>query len=108
MGLADTLPDRPLREEEFEKIIEELPEGYNIRPGSTIPVNPNLIVIPTISIADVGNEVTLYGFDPDVDSWVTIETWDVDEFESEIQVETVQEFVDERYPEAPIDGLIDL
>ena len=92
MSLEDALPDRPLFEDEIETLEADLPDEYQVQPGSAMDLGTGALLYPTFAIRSTDGSVTLFGRNPREEVWETIETWSAREFDADELVDAVREF----------------
>jgi hypothetical protein len=92
MSLQDALPDRPLFDDELETLEADLPDGYQVQPGSAMDLGTGALLYPTFAIRATDGSVTLFGRNPRREVWLKLESWSGEEYDQDAFVEAVQEF----------------
>lgn len=92
MSVEDALPGRPLFKDEIETLEDELPDEYQVQPGSAMNLGTDALLYPTFAVRAADGSVTLFGRNPREEVWEKIETWTPQAYDEDELVATVQEF----------------
>ncbi|MFB6152747.1 MAG: hypothetical protein ABEJ27_00700 [Halodesulfurarchaeum sp.] len=105
MAIQDALPDRAVTMTELETLQADLPERYQVMPGSAISFDERHMV-PAVAIQSPDGSVDAFGYRPDRDTWVEIERWTAETHTEDAQQEAIQRFADRHFPEDRVDWLL--
>ncbi len=106
--IQNALPSRALRVSEVEKLIRSSDE-YLVWPSSILTDEAGHKEVVTL-LLNTGEHVHAVGFDPEKETWVGFEKWDVegDEFNREKTNERIQEWVGEHHEDVVSHSSYDL
>ncbi|MFB6266456.1 MAG: hypothetical protein ABEI31_02250 [Halodesulfurarchaeum sp.] len=105
MGIQDALPDRPVTMTELESLQVDLPDGFQVMPGSALSFDERHMV-PAVAFRAPDGSVHAFGYRPDRGTWVAIETWTAEAHSKEAQQRAIRDFADEHFPEDRVDWLL--
>jgi hypothetical protein len=108
MGIKDAVPKCPLFGEEIESLIEDLPEGIRPTPGSAVDTGTGKLLIPTFTITAPDGSVTLFGHSEREEEWRKIESWEMEDYDDDVQAERVHKWAQDHLPEIGLESTIDL